>query len=83
MCDPTLTMFYTVILYSESDHSYTVIPNFIVLCRYCIFHKLKICHCCYCSVAKLCLTLYDPMDCSTPDFSVLHYLPEFAQIHVH
>ena len=24
-----------------------------------------------------------PMDCSTPDSSVLHYLPEFAQIHVH
>ena len=24
----------------------------------------------------------DPMDCSTPDFLVLHYLPEFAQTHV-
>ena len=23
------------------------------------------------------------MDCSTPGFPVLHYLPEFAQIHVH
>ena len=23
------------------------------------------------------------MDCCTPDFPVLHYLPEFAQIHVH
>ena len=22
------------------------------------------------------------MDCSTPGFSILHYLPEFAQIHV-
>ena len=40
-------------------------------------------HCCYCSVAKSCLTLCDPMDCSSPGFSVLHYLPEFAQIHVH
>ena len=28
-------------------------------------------------------TLRDPMDCSTPGSSVLHYLPEFAQIHVH
>ena len=27
--------------------------------------------------------LWDPMDCSTPGFSVLHCLPEFAQIHVH
>ena len=23
------------------------------------------------------------MDCSTPGFPVLHYLPEFAQTHVH
>ena len=27
-----------------------------------------------CSVTKLCLTLCDPMDCSTPDFPVLDYL---------
>ena len=36
-----------------------------------------------CSVAKLCPTLCDPMDCSMPGFPVLQYLPEFAQIHVH
>ena len=34
------------------------------------------------SVAKLCSTLWNPMDCSTPGSLVLHYLPEFAQIHV-
>ena len=38
---------------------------------------------CYCSVTKLCPTLCDPVVCSTPGFLVLHYLPEFAQIHVH
>ena len=31
----------------------------------------------------MCPTLCDPMDCSMPGFPVLHYLPEFAQIHVH
>ena len=36
-----------------------------------------------CSFAKSCLTLCDPMDCSTPGSSVLYYLSEFAQIHVH
>ena len=36
-----------------------------------------------CSVAKSRPTLCDPMSCSMPDFRVLHYLPEFAQIHVH
>ena len=28
------------------------------------------------------MTLCNPMDCSTPGFPVLHYLPEFCQIHV-
>ena len=37
----------------------------------------------YCSVAKSCQTLCDPMNCSTPGFPVLNYLPEFAQTHVH
>ena len=31
-----------------------------------------------CSVAKYCLTLWDPMDCSMPGFPVLHYLLEFS-----
>ena len=35
------------------------------------------------SVAQLCLTLWDPMDCSSPGFPVLHYLPELAQTHIH
>ena len=30
-----------------------------------------------------CLTLCDPMDCSTPDFLVPYHLPELAQTHVH
>ena len=36
-----------------------------------------------CSVAHLCLTLCDPMDCSTPGLPVPHPLLEFAQVHVH
>ena len=35
------------------------------------------------SVAQLCLTLCDPMDCSTPGFPVHHQLPEFTETHVH
>ena len=35
------------------------------------------------SVAQSCLTLCDPMDCSTPGFPVHHQLPELAQTHVH
>ena len=33
---------------------------------------------CCCSVAKLCLTLCDPMACSTSGSFLLHYLQEFA-----
>ena len=35
------------------------------------------------SVAQLCLTLCDPMDCSMPGIPVLHQLLELAQTHVH
>ena len=35
------------------------------------------------SVAQLCLTLCDPMDCSMPGLPVHHQLPEFTQTHVH
>ena len=42
---------------------------------------VALCPCC--SVAKPCLTLRDPKDCSMPGFPVLHYLPEFAQTPVY
>ena len=35
---------------------------------------------CCCSAAKLCLTLCNPMNCSTSSFPVLHCLLEFAEI---
>ena len=40
-------------------------------------------HIACCSVTKSCLTLCDPMDCSTPGFPVLQCLLELAQTHVH
>ena len=38
-------------------------------------------HCC--SVNKSCPTLWNSMNCSMPDFPVLHHLPEFDQTPVH
>ena len=35
-----------------------------------------------CSVAQSCLTLRNPMDCSTPGLPVHHQPPEFTQTHV-
>ena len=39
--------------------------------------------CSCCSVVKLCPTLCNPMDCSTPGFPVLHYFLEFSQTQAH
>ena len=44
--------------------------------------KLFVVVCC-CLFTKLYPTPCDSMDCSTPGFPVLQYLPEFAQTHVH
>ena len=35
------------------------------------------------SIAQSCLTVCNPMDCSTPGLPVHHQLPEFTQTHVH
>ena len=35
------------------------------------------------SVPQSCLTLCDPMNCSTPGLPVQHQLPEFTETHVH
>ena len=40
-------------------------------------------HCCCCSVAQLCPTLCNFMDCNKPGFPDLHYFLEFAQTNVH
>ena len=36
-----------------------------------------------CSVAQLCPTLCNPMNCSTPGLPVPHHLPKLAQAHIH
>ena len=56
-----------------------------------MFSSLKIVQYCwnfsasvqFSSVTQLCLTLCDPMNCSTPGLPVYHQLPEFTQNHVH
>ena len=42
----------------------------------------EVIYCC-CSVAQSCLTLCDPMDCSTPGLLAPHHLPTFDHVHVH
>ena len=49
--------------------------------KYNIYKKANLYY--FCSVAQSCPTLCDPMNCSTPGFTVHHQLPELAQTHVH
>ena len=37
----------------------------------------------WCSGAKLCPTLFNPVNCNTPDFPAPHHLPKFVKSHVH
>ena len=43
----------------------------------CLTHSVQ-----FSSVTESCLTLCDPMNCSTPGLPVHHQLPEFTQTHV-
>ena len=47
---------------------------FFLICESCSFQ--------FSSVTQSCPTFWDPMDCSTPDFTVHHQLQELMQIHV-
>ena len=49
------------------------------VCVYLFFWVLSL----YRFIVQLCLTLCDPMNCSTLGFPVLHHLLELAQTHVH
>ena len=40
-------------------------------------------YCCFYSVTQSCLTLCNPIDCSTQGFPVPHRLLDFAQVHVY
>ena len=58
------------------------IAIFILFYGWVVFYSVYIYLCC-CSVTKSCPTLSVSMNCSTSGFPVLHYLPEYAQTHVH
>ena len=74
---------------SNSSEKYLCEP----LCELRVSIPLDLTFCChtlgdsvalkFSSVTQSCLTLFDPMDCSTPGLPVHHQLPKSAQIHVH
>ena len=58
-------------------------PNLVMYKNYTVILDLSQNVAQFSSVAQLCPTLCDPMDCSTLGFTVHHQLPKPTQTHVH
>ena len=56
--------------------------NCVCVCVYCEAYP-HLPYLSFSSVAQPCLTLCNPMNCSTPGFPIHHQLLELAQTHVH
>ena len=72
-----------ILVYNYLECSLMIICISVILVVTSLLSLILLIGVCCCSVAQLCLTLCEPMDCSMPDFPVPHYLPKFAQVSVH
>ena len=72
---------YLIQFWGQLAHVSIYLQNMVSLIIFCE-RQLVISMVC-CSFAMSSPTLCSPLDCSTPGFPVLHYLPEFAQTYVH
>ena len=73
----------TKVLSSEnSANHWTTRDSHICVSIRCV-DTFPLCWWWWCSATKSCLTLCDPMDCSTPGLPVHHQLLELAQTHAH
>ena len=73
-----------VFSFSVAFFSFDVLSQAFIKCSrdFCIYINTYISHQIR-SVTQSCLTLCDPMNCSTPGLPVHHQLPEITQTHVH
>ena len=71
-------------LHYRNKQTYFLLPKMTVMAPNLINKDVfEPCCCSCCSVAQSCLTLCDPMNCSSPGFLFLHHLPDLAQTHVY
>ena len=77
-----LILCHPLLLLPPIPPSIRVFSNESVLCiRWPKYWSFSISSIQFSSVAQSCLTLCDPMDCSTPGFPALLHLPGFTQTH--
>ena len=70
------TFTHPFVIHPHSSYIWTFILNI-------LFYSTNLFVYVFSSVAQSCLTLWDPMDCSTPGLPVHHQLPVFTQTHAH
>ena len=66
---------------TRKHQSFGIQPSLCSNSHICTWLREKPHHCC--SVTQSCSTLFEPLDCSTPGFPILHHLLELVQTHVH
>ena len=69
--------------FPASDHLQSLLAHHITWDTVCFIVGCWVSFSSVSSVAQLCPTLCDPMDCTTPGFPVHHQLLELAQTHIH
>ena len=83
----SLSLTFSIFISSLTNFLLTIVAVFLLICSYFqsgyflilvprSFLQFSL-------ATQSCLTLCDPMDCSTPGLLVHHQLPELAQTHVH
>ena len=79
-----LNQFFTEYLLRWVNNVFQIIIIVYLRVKWCLQY-IKHCFNVFSSVqfSQSCLTLWDPMDCSTPGLPVHHQLLEFTQTHVH
>ena len=77
-----LTLQHSAFFIVQHSHPYMTTGKTIFFTRWTFVGKLHS-SVQFSSVTQLCLTLCDPMNCSTPGLHVHHQLPRFIQTHVH
>ena len=80
LCWPSLCNYYSLLPTSNLCKSASAFTTQWMIQMICLLRPMEN-H--FSSVAQVCPIVCDPMDCSTPGFSVHHQLPDLAQTHVH
>ena len=76
-----LLLFFSIIVYHKILNIFSVLYTTTLMFIHPIYIQFSSVQ--FSPVIQLCLTLCDPVDCSTPGLPVHHQLPEFTETHAY